>query len=54
MLPTIVSDEFLLLGVYGNNRLGGVHLLRHLRVDVLELCIAVGMLCLPSTVLQLP
>ena len=40
----VVADEFLLLGVYGNDRLGRAHLPRDAGVDVLELRVAVGML----------
>ena len=41
---SIVSDQFLLLGVHGNDRLGGAHLLGHAGVDVFKLRIAIRML----------
>lgn len=40
----IVADQFLLLGVHGNNRLRGTHLLGHTGVDVFKLRIAIEML----------
>src|SRR3989304_22269 len=39
-----VSDQFLLLGVHGNDRLSGAHLLGHTGVDVFKLRIAIRML----------
>src|SRR3989304_1676075 len=40
----IVSDQFLLLGVHGNDRLSGAYLLSHAGVDVFKLRIAIRML----------